>query len=45
MKKYKLVMLLVLLVLGASALNGCQTAHGFGEDMEKAGEKIQEGTN
>ena len=23
---------------------GCNTAHGFGEDMEKAGEKIQDGT-
>ena len=27
-----------------SALSGCQTAHGFGEDMENAGHKIQEGT-
>lgn len=23
---------------------GCNTAQGFGEDMEKAGESIQEGT-
>jgi predicted small secreted protein len=23
---------------------GCNTAHGFGQDMEKAGEKIQDGT-
>jgi predicted small secreted protein len=23
---------------------GCNTAHGFGKDMEKAGDKIQEGT-
>lgn len=23
---------------------GCQTANGFGKDMEKAGEKIQDGT-
>ena len=23
---------------------GCNTAHGFGKDMEKAGEKIQDGT-
>ena len=22
----------------------CNTAHGFGKDMEKAGEKIQDGT-
>ena len=24
---------------------GCNTAHGFGKDMEKAGDKIQEGTD
>lgn len=24
--------------------SGCRTAHGFGEDMEKAGESIQDGT-
>lgn len=23
---------------------GCNTAHGFGKDMEKAGEGIQDGT-
>jgi len=23
---------------------GCNTAHGFGKDMEKAGDKIQEKT-
>jgi entericidin A len=23
---------------------GCNTANGFGKDMEKAGEKIQDGT-
>jgi predicted small secreted protein len=23
---------------------GCNTAHGFGKDMERAGDKIQEGT-
>jgi predicted small secreted protein len=23
---------------------GCRTANGFGQDMEKAGEKIQDGT-
>jgi len=24
---------------------GCRTAHGFGEDMENAGQSIQEKTN
>jgi predicted small secreted protein len=28
----------------AAASAGCNTAHGFGKDMEKAGEKIQDGT-
>ena len=23
---------------------GCNTAHGFGKDVQKAGEKIQDGT-
>jgi predicted small secreted protein len=32
--------LLVIVGIGV----GCNTAHGFGKDMEKAGEKIQEGT-
>jgi entericidin A len=36
--------LLVLLVAGFLALTGCNTAHGFGKDVEKTGEKIQEKT-
>jgi predicted small secreted protein len=31
--------------LVAVACVGCNTAHGFGKDMENAGEKIQDGTN
>lgn len=27
------------------AATGCRTAHGFGEDMEHAGDKIQDKTN
>lgn len=30
----------LLVLVGA----GCNTAHGFGKDMENAGEKIQDGT-
>jgi predicted small secreted protein len=26
------------------AASGCHTANGFGKDVERAGEKIQEGT-
>jgi len=44
MKKYKAMALVFLLVMGASVFTGCRTAHGFGEDMEHAGEKIQDGT-
>jgi entericidin A len=32
----------LLVIAGAGA--GCNTAHGFGKDVEKAGEKIQDGT-
>ena len=39
-------LVLLLLVTGLLAIVGvgCRTAHGFGEDMQKAGEGIQEGT-
>ncbi len=43
-----LVQRLVLVFLAAALLAiagvGCNTAHGFGKDMERAGEKIQDGT-
>ena len=44
MKKNKTLVLMLLLALSAMAFSGCRTAHGFGEDMENAGEKIQEKT-
>lgn len=34
-----------LLVLVFTAVLGCNTASGFGKDMEKAGQKIQQGTD
>jgi predicted small secreted protein len=38
-------LLVVLAFLGmASTWFGCHTAHGFGEDVQQAGEKIQEKT-
>jgi predicted small secreted protein len=44
-----LVQRLVLMFLATALLAivsvGCNTAHGFGKDMEETGEKIQEGTN
>jgi predicted small secreted protein len=39
-----IVVLLFVTALLAIVGTGCNTAHGFGQDMEKAGEKIQEGT-
>ena len=40
----RIVLLLGITSLLAIASQGCNTAHGFGQDMEKAGEKIQNGT-
>ena len=40
--KSALIVLISLSLLGLSA--GCKTANGFGQDVEKAGEKIQEKT-
>jgi predicted small secreted protein len=39
-----IILLLCLTTLLAIVGTGCNTAHGFGQDMEKAGDKIQEGT-
>ena len=38
------LILLLLATIPILASVGCNTAHGFGKDMEKAGEKIKEGT-
>ena len=40
----RIVVLLFVTALLAIVGIGCNTAHGFGKDMEKAGDKIQEGT-
>lgn len=38
--------LLVLLAIGFTlVLSGCNTWHGFGKDLEKAGDKIQNSPN
>ena len=42
MKKIVLLLFSVAVLLAANT--GCRTAHGAGEDIEKAGEKIQENT-
>jgi predicted small secreted protein len=42
----KKILLLAFAVLSlVTAVTGCRTAHGAGEDMERAGQKIQEKTD
>jgi predicted small secreted protein len=40
----RIIVLLFVTALLAIAGIGCNTAHGFGKDMEKTGEKIQDST-
>ena len=40
----RIVVLLLLTTLLTIVGVGCNTAHGFGKDMERAGESIQDGT-
>lgn len=42
--KPTLVILFVAALLAIGSIS-CNTAHGFGKDMEKAGDKIQENTD
>ena len=41
----RVVVLLFVTALLAIVNTGCNTAHGFGKDVEKAGDKIQSGTD
>jgi predicted small secreted protein len=41
----RILMLVLTLAAICTATVGCRTAHGFGEDMEHAGSKIQDKTN
>ena len=38
----RLALLLLTATTVAFAVTGCQTAHGFGQDVKKLGDKIQE---
>jgi predicted small secreted protein len=40
----RLIVLLFVTAFLAIVGMGCNTAHGFGKDMQKAGEGIQDGT-
>jgi predicted small secreted protein len=41
----RLIMILFAASVVIAAGTGCRTAHGFGEDMEKAGDSIQDKTS
>jgi len=45
MKTLKIVLLALVLGSGIIGFTGCRTAHGFGEDMENAGQSIQDKTD
>jgi predicted small secreted protein len=38
----KIVLLMFSLALGSSALTGCNTVQGAGQDLQKAGSKVSE---
>lgn len=40
----RVIVLLFVATFLAIAGMGCNTAHGFGQDVEKVGDKIQDGT-
>jgi predicted small secreted protein len=40
----RIVVLLLVTTFLALVSMGCNTAHGFGKDVQRTGEKIQEGT-
>ena len=41
----KLILAFLLGTVLMTVVSGCRTAHGFGEDMQNAGDKIQQKTN
>jgi len=46
MKTLKRTALCILIaIVGQIVFTGCQTAHGFGEDMQNAGQSIQDKTD
>ena len=45
MKTLRIIVLVLVCGAGVVAFTGCRTAHGFGEDMQNAGEAIQRKTD
>ncbi|OSQ39713.1 entericidin A/B family lipoprotein [Thalassospira mesophila] len=44
-RRIRNVMAILLMVAFGVALAGCETADGFGKDLEKLGQKIQDKSN
>jgi predicted small secreted protein len=44
MKTFRIILLVLVLGASVATFSGCRTAHGFGEDVQNAGEAIQRGT-
>ena len=44
-KMKQMLLCLLLVVAGQIIFTACNTAHGFGEDMESAGQSIQQKTD
>jgi len=44
-KLIRVISLAFVLAAAVTTFSGCRTAHGFGEDMQNAGESIQRGTD
>jgi predicted small secreted protein len=45
MKVFRVMLLVMVVVASVATFTGCRTAHGFGEDMQNAGEAIQRKTD
>ncbi len=41
----RMALMLLIAIVGQIVFTGCRTAHGFGEDMENAGQSIQDKTD
>jgi predicted small secreted protein len=45
MKIFRIMLLILVVGASVATFTGCRTAHGFGEDMQNAGEAIQRKTD
>ncbi len=45
MKNFKLLAVLGLVILSSASLTACNTVDGFGQDVERGGEVVQDAAN